>query len=75
MPDTQHVIDAIYNCSGAKELHQFYHASYFSPMKATSLHATRNGYLWGFEGLTYKGAKHHIAGNELAAIQGHLKQC
>ena len=25
---TQHIIDAIYDCRGAKELHQFYHASF-----------------------------------------------
>ena len=63
------------DCSGAKELHQHYHVSLFSSMKATYLQAIKAGYLWGCNGLTYKGTKWHITGSKQATVQVHLKQC
>ena len=61
--------------SATKELHQYYHASFFPPTKATYLQSIRAGYLQGYAGLTCKGAEQYITGTKQAIVQGHSKQC
>ena len=74
IPSTSQVVDASYDCSEAKELHQYYHAVFYLPTKGTYLLAIVVGYMQWCIGLSYKGAKCHIMGAEPAMVQGHIKK-
>ena len=45
-------VNAIYKCSGAKELTKFYHATLGSHPKSSLIAAAKAGYLKGFLGFT-----------------------